>query len=169
MRKDRRARFWQIKSTRAVANHRPCQRMHPLPIKIFYILENSPQEVSLTQQSSRTLAVLGIDETMPIIKPAAVDPKAPQQHKQPSRKGKKAWRKNIDVTEIQEGLEVVRDEVIAGYGIAHFYFKLLLIKIQAVLLLRKSHRSSSRSTPPVVWEFRENFSRAPSLSEPTRL
>jgi len=52
---------------------------------------------------------------MPIIKPASVAPKAPQQHKQPSRKGKKAWRKNVDVTNIQEGLEEVRDEVIKGY------------------------------------------------------
>ena len=37
---------------------------------------------------------------------------APAQHKQPSRKGKKAWRKNVDVTEVQEGLEEVREQVI---------------------------------------------------------
>jgi nucleolar protein 53 len=53
---------------------------------------------------------------MPIIKPATVSPGAPQQFKQPSRKGKKAWRKNVDVTEIQEGLEEVREELIKGYG-----------------------------------------------------
>jgi nucleolar protein 53 len=52
---------------------------------------------------------------MPILKPVTVSPGAPQQHKQPSRKGKKAWRKNVDVSDIQEGLEVVRDEVIKGY------------------------------------------------------
>jgi nucleolar protein 53 len=40
---------------------------------------------------------------------------APQQHKQPSRKGKKAWRKNVDVSEVQEGLRVVREEEIKGY------------------------------------------------------
>ncbi|KUJ16235.1 P60-like protein [Mollisia scopiformis] len=51
---------------------------------------------------------------MPIIKPAHVAPGAPAQHKQPSRKGKKAWRKNVDVTEIQEGLEEVREEIIKG-------------------------------------------------------
>ena len=56
---------------------------------------------------------------MPMIKPAIVSPGAPQQHKQPSRKGKKAWRKNVDVTEIQEGLEEVRDELIKGYGLKH--------------------------------------------------
>ncbi|EEQ30728.1 hypothetical protein McanMca71_000587 [Microsporum canis] len=39
---------------------------------------------------------------------------APQQYKQSSRKGKKAWRKNVDVTEVQEGLEQVREEVIKG-------------------------------------------------------
>jgi nucleolar protein 53 len=55
---------------------------------------------------------------MPILKPAAISPGAPQQLKQPSRKGKKAWRKNVDVSEIQEGLEVVRDEVIQGYIIS---------------------------------------------------
>lgn len=43
----------------------------------------------------------------------AVD--APQQFKQPSRKGKKAWRKNVDVTEVQEGLRMLKDEEIKGY------------------------------------------------------
>ncbi|PNS18359.1 hypothetical protein CAC42_6176 [Sphaceloma murrayae] len=39
---------------------------------------------------------------------------APAQHKQPSRKGKKAWRKNVDVTDVQSGLENAREEVIHG-------------------------------------------------------
>ncbi|KZF23238.1 P60-like protein [Xylona heveae TC161] len=39
---------------------------------------------------------------------------APGQHKQASRKGKKAWRKNIDITPVQEGLEDVREEIIQG-------------------------------------------------------
>ena len=39
---------------------------------------------------------------------------APQTHGQRSRKGKKAWRKNVDVSEIQEGLENAREEVIKG-------------------------------------------------------
>ena len=39
---------------------------------------------------------------------------APQQFQQPSRKGKKAWRKNVDVTEIQEGLRQLKDEEIKG-------------------------------------------------------
>ncbi|KAF2121534.1 ribosome biogenesis protein Nop53/GLTSCR2 [Lophiotrema nucula] len=39
---------------------------------------------------------------------------APAQHKQPSRKGKKAWRKHVDVTEVQEGLEDVREQIIHG-------------------------------------------------------
>jgi nucleolar protein 53 len=52
---------------------------------------------------------------MPLIAPRPVGPGAPQQYRQPSRKGKKAWRKNVDVTDIQEGLEEVRDELIQGY------------------------------------------------------
>jgi nucleolar protein 53 len=38
----------------------------------------------------------------------------PQQHSQPSRKGKKAWRKNVDITDIQSGLEEVREQLIKG-------------------------------------------------------
>lgn len=40
---------------------------------------------------------------------------APAQYKQPSRKGKKAWRKNVDITQIQSGLEDVREQVTQGY------------------------------------------------------
>ncbi|KAL2817384.1 ribosome biogenesis protein Nop53/GLTSCR2 [Aspergillus granulosus] len=40
--------------------------------------------------------------------------RAPQQYSQPSRKGKKAWRKNVDVTEVQEGLRLLKDEEIKG-------------------------------------------------------
>lgn len=39
---------------------------------------------------------------------------APATYKQPSRKGKKAWRKNVDVTDVQAGLEDVRDQIIQG-------------------------------------------------------
>ncbi|KAF2103554.1 P60-like protein [Rhizodiscina lignyota] len=39
---------------------------------------------------------------------------APQQHNQPSRKSKKAWRKNVDITEVQDGLESARDEATLG-------------------------------------------------------
>ncbi|KAA8649949.1 hypothetical protein EYZ11_001009 [Aspergillus tanneri] len=39
---------------------------------------------------------------------------APRQYSQPSRKGKKAWRKNVDVTEVQEGLRVLKEEEIKG-------------------------------------------------------
>lgn len=45
---------------------------------------------------------------------------APATHKQPSRKGKKAWRKNVDITELQEGVEDVREQIIQGYGMATF-------------------------------------------------
>lgn len=38
----------------------------------------------------------------------------PQQHKQTSRKGKKAWRKHVDVTDVQDGLEALREEIRQG-------------------------------------------------------
>ncbi|KAI9677109.1 MAG: hypothetical protein M1822_008218 [Bathelium mastoideum] len=43
---------------------------------------------------------------------------APAQYRQSSRKGKKAWRKNIDVSEVREGLEEVRNQIIHGGVIA---------------------------------------------------
>ena len=43
---------------------------------------------------------------------------APSQQSQPSRKGKRAWRKNVDIGEVEEGLEGLREEErILGCGI----------------------------------------------------
>ncbi|KAF4966688.1 hypothetical protein FSARC_5677 [Fusarium sarcochroum] len=39
---------------------------------------------------------------------------APKQFNQPSRKGKKAWRKNVDVTDVQDGLAELNKEIIQG-------------------------------------------------------
>lgn len=35
---------------------------------------------------------------------------APSQHNQTSRKGKRAWRKNVDIEDVEEGLEGMRAE-----------------------------------------------------------
>jgi nucleolar protein 53 len=51
---------------------------------------------------------------MVVIKPLSGSAEAPQQFKQPSRKGKKAWRKNVDVTEVQRGLEERNEQIIQG-------------------------------------------------------
>lgn len=61
---------------------------------------------------------------MPVLKPLSGNPDAPQQYKQPSRKGKKAWRKNIDVSEVQQGLEELNDQIIKGYvdiGVLYYH------------------------------------------------
>ena len=42
----------------------------------------------------------------------------PQQYTQPSRKGKKAWRKNVDISQITSGLEDLRDEILTGGPVA---------------------------------------------------
>ena len=42
---------------------------------------------------------------------------APSQHNQSSRKGKKAWRKNVDIGEVEQGLEGLRkEERVTGYA-----------------------------------------------------
>lgn len=39
-----------------------------------------------------------------------IEPVIKKKKTQPSRKGKKAWRKNVDITEIEKTLEGIRDE-----------------------------------------------------------
>lgn len=39
---------------------------------------------------------------------------APKTFNQPSRKGKKAWRKNVDLTDVEKGLVDLNDEIIRG-------------------------------------------------------
>jgi nucleolar protein 53 len=51
---------------------------------------------------------------MPVVKSKTGNPDGPSQFKQPSRKGKKAWRKNVDVTDVEKGLEEVNEKVIRG-------------------------------------------------------
>ncbi|KAL2158677.1 hypothetical protein VTH06DRAFT_4159 [Thermothelomyces fergusii] len=55
---------------------------------------------------------------MAVIKGLSGNPDAPQQYKQPSRKGKQAWRKNVDISEVQQGLEELNDQLIKGGVIA---------------------------------------------------
>ncbi|KAI0863192.1 ribosome biogenesis protein Nop53/GLTSCR2 [Xylaria cubensis] len=55
---------------------------------------------------------------MPVIHPRTASTEAPSTYKQPSRKGKKAWRKNVDVTEVTKGLEELNEEIIKGGVIA---------------------------------------------------
>ena len=52
---------------------------------------------------------------IPSMPPSSTSKRAPSQKAQPSRKGKKAWRKNVDITPVQAGLETLREEIIQ-YG-----------------------------------------------------
>ncbi|KAH7171492.1 ribosome biogenesis protein Nop53/GLTSCR2 [Dactylonectria macrodidyma] len=52
---------------------------------------------------------------MPVIQSKTIGSgEAPRQANQPSRKGKKAWRKNVDVSEVQKGLVELNEEIIRG-------------------------------------------------------
>ncbi|KAG5984089.1 hypothetical protein E4U55_006121 [Claviceps digitariae] len=52
---------------------------------------------------------------MPLIQSrASGSTDAPRQPSQPSRKGKKAWRKNVDVADVEKGLEELNEEVTRG-------------------------------------------------------
>ncbi|KAI4146981.1 MAG: hypothetical protein LQ341_001924 [Variospora aurantia] len=92
---------------------------------------------------------------------------APQQHKQPSRKGKKAWRKNVDVSEIQKGLEDVREEVIKGGVVAEKASETLFtLDTTGSDQIRKSHKTSK---PLKVDEILAVRSAVPAVSTHKRL
>ncbi|KAI1188228.1 ribosome biogenesis protein Nop53/GLTSCR2 [Nemania serpens] len=55
---------------------------------------------------------------MPVLNPRTASTEAPATYKQPSRKGKKAWRKNIDITDVTKGLEELNEEIIKGGVVA---------------------------------------------------
>ncbi|KAI1810553.1 P60-like protein [Poronia punctata] len=55
---------------------------------------------------------------MPALHPPTKSTEAPATYKQPSRKGKKAWRKNVNVTEVTKGLDELNEEIIRGGVIA---------------------------------------------------
>ncbi|CAG8619112.1 10559_t:CDS:10 [Dentiscutata erythropus] len=48
--------------------------------------------------------------------PTVLKPKTKKAVSKPSRKGKKAWRKNVDISEVEEALEKIRDEEITLGG-----------------------------------------------------
>jgi hypothetical protein len=48
------------------------------------------------------------------------DTGAPKAIKQSSRKGKKAWRKNVDISTVETGLETVREEIAATGFVLYF-------------------------------------------------
>ncbi|KAI0173309.1 P60-like protein [Hypoxylon sp. FL1284] len=55
---------------------------------------------------------------MPVIQPPKGSTDAPATYNRPSRKGKKAWRKNIDVTEVEKGLDELNEQIIKGGVVA---------------------------------------------------
>ncbi|TGJ85278.1 hypothetical protein E0Z10_g3484 [Xylaria hypoxylon] len=55
---------------------------------------------------------------MPVLHPRTASTEAPATYNQPSRKGKKAWRKNVDITEVTKGLDELNEEIIKGGVIA---------------------------------------------------
>ncbi|KAL8840727.1 MAG: hypothetical protein Q9170_001245 [Blastenia crenularia] len=92
---------------------------------------------------------------------------APQQHKQPSRKGKKAWRKNVDVSEIQKGLEDVRREVIQGGVVAEKPSATLFsLDTTGSDTIRQAHKSSK---PLKADEILATRSAIPAISTHKRL
>jgi nucleolar protein 53 len=67
---------------------------------------------STTTMSQSTAAKTGAGSKKPSAKakPTKSAIGAPSQHTQSSRKGKKAWRKNVNIEDVEGGLEEMRSE-----------------------------------------------------------
>ncbi|KAL8666305.1 MAG: hypothetical protein Q9202_001574 [Teloschistes flavicans] len=92
---------------------------------------------------------------------------APQQHSQPSRKGKKAWRKNVDVSEVQQGLENARAELIKGGIVAEKPSEsIFTLDVTGSEQIRKTHKSSK---PLKADEILAARSAVPAISTHKRL
>lgn len=98
----------------ALEYHQSALAVERPTLRVFYFCLPLPINSYLLYRILDTAVYIDYQSVMPLLKSASVAPRPPQQHKQPSRKGKKAWRKNVDVTEISQGLEEVREEVIKG-------------------------------------------------------
>ena len=57
---------------------------------------------------------------------------APAQHNQSSRKGKKAWRKNVDIEDLEEKLDGLREEE-RTFGCAFYLSTFFLSKLECHL------------------------------------
>lgn len=75
---------------------------------------------------------------------ADTEKRPPATFKQPSRKGKKAWRKNVDVTQVTEGLDEVREQITAGYVPSTLFFSLSTASYTQLLNLTLSQRRHRR-------------------------
>ncbi|CAI6276117.1 unnamed protein product [Periconia digitata] len=93
---------------------------------------------------------------------------APAQYKQPSRKGKKAWRKNVDVTQIQSGLEEARDQIIDG-GIIAEKTSDELFAVDTTGSTEIQAKYSKRHKPLKVDEILNKRSAVPAVSSRKRL
>ncbi|KAF1964597.1 P60-like protein [Bimuria novae-zelandiae CBS 107.79] len=93
---------------------------------------------------------------------------APAQYKQPSRKGKKAWRKNVDVTQISSGLDEVRDQIIQGGVIAEKPSdELFAVDTTGDAAIQKAY--NKRHKPLKVDEILSKRSAIPAVSSKKRL
>ena len=54
--------------------------------------------------------VMRVTEILPAQKITSAPAMAAKKNAQPSRKGKKAWRKNVDIADVEEALEGMRAE-----------------------------------------------------------
>ena len=85
---------------------------------------------STVKKSSSSSSLKGKDQQKPKAAKSAIG--APSQLNQSSRKGKKAWRKHVDIGEVEETLEEMRAEERVTGCVFDYCSELLLIPFHRV-------------------------------------
>jgi nucleolar protein 53 len=76
-----------------------------------------PRTIQLSSTSSASQRKEKYSSKHHVVASVKKDLGAPSQHNQGSRKGKRAWRKNVNISEVEEGLEGLRaEERVTGYA-----------------------------------------------------
>ena len=93
---------------------------------------------------------------------------APAQHNQSSRKGKKAWRKNVDIEDLEEKLESLREEE-RTLGCVFFFFLPTTVILKSTIARHYKKRpivNCLSSIPKATIKARHSlhFSHAPSYN-----
>jgi hypothetical protein len=97
------------------------------------LLSSNFHPLKMTISKPKKLTNSSTSAKNPNKKPVASKVGAPAQHNQSTRKGKKAWRKNVDLEDLEEKLEDLREEErVLGYAVSQIFLGITLFILAKV-------------------------------------
>lgn len=104
--------LWKIVGSLYLGTLNSDLSFRPTPLRLSYKFSLSPGFRKVLEQKS-TGRMAALNTTKERSNKSSIG--APAQHNQSSRKGKKAWRKNVNVEDVEGGLDSMRtEERVAG-------------------------------------------------------